>query len=199
MTCTLWRVSESDVQRLSASSPEQIEEFLFGEVLRQSEPPKRKGLIGWLKNLSPIQVESYGDWEPPTGKGTQAKGELDLDKSWHGLHYLFTGTADNGDEPGCFLLRSGEYLGDEEIGNIIPHVLRPAQVQQFARFLSQLSEMELRTRYDPARMMKLEIYPEVWNRNGESELQYLLGAFKDLREFVGIAAVEGDAVIVLVD
>ena len=78
-------------------------------------------------------------------------------------------------------------------------MLRPVRVQQFARFLSQLSADELADRYDPARMMKLEIYPEVWDRDRDSELQHLLDAFEELRDFVRTAATEGEAVVVLLN
>jgi Domain of unknown function (DUF1877) len=78
-------------------------------------------------------------------------------------------------------------------------VLRPVHVRQFAAFLSELSQDELTRRYNPEQMMKLEIYPEVWNRGDEEDLEYLLDAFDDLREFVRTAANAGDAIVVLVN
>jgi Domain of unknown function (DUF1877) len=198
MTCTLWRVALSDAQRLANTSPDQIEEFLFGERIRTRSPTKRQGLIGWLKSLSPITIETTTGSPPTDSSHTRARGQLDLDWAWHGLHFLLTSTAWEGDEPACFLLKGGDDLGEDEIGNDVPRVLSPVQVQRFAQFLAQLSAEELTRRYGPARMMKLEIYPEVWNRGRESELPDLLDAFEQLREFVRTAATEGEAVIILV-
>jgi hypothetical protein len=197
MTCTLWRVTEADVQRLAHASGDQIAEFLFGKPI---EPPKRSGLIGWLKSLSPITIEAPPELPTsPEGGGTDVRAEIDLDKAWHGLHFLFTSTVSEGDEPACFLLKGGDDLGEDEIGDSIPRVLRPVQVQQFVRFLSQLSTEELTRRYDPARMTKLEIYPEVWDRDRESAMQSLLDAFEELRDFVSAVAAEGEAIVVLVN
>jgi hypothetical protein len=198
VTCTLWRVSEADVRRLAAQ-PDQIEVFLFGERVGR-QVPAGGGVLGWLKRLSPITIETVPPLssEPPR---TQARGELDLDKAWQGLHFLFTGTAEEGDEPACLLLRGGEDVGDDEIGNGIPRVLRPEQVEQFATFLSQRTAEELSQRYDPERMRALEIYPEVWddaqNAPGTA-LNYLLGSFEELRDFVRTAAAERDALVILV-
>jgi hypothetical protein len=35
---------------------------------------------------------------------------VDIDKGWHGLHFLFTGTADGGEERACYLVRGGEEI-----------------------------------------------------------------------------------------
>jgi hypothetical protein len=195
MTCTLWRVAEPNVQRLVRSRPDEIEEFLFGERITPPAP-QGGGVLGWLKRLSPIRVETVDDYPQPSGKGTQAQGELDLEKAWHGLHFLFTGTAWEGTEPGCFLLKGGEDLGEEGIGDSVPRLLQPSLVQQFSTFLMRLTEEELTARYDPVRMTKLEIYPEMSDR--ETGLEHLLDAFDEVRAFVRTAATEGDAIVILV-
>ena len=64
---------------------------------------------------------------------------LDIDKAWHGLHFLFTGTADEGDEPACFIVRGGEPLDDDGYAR----ALRPDAVAGFARFVESLSRPEL--------------------------------------------------------
>jgi hypothetical protein len=199
ITCTLWRVSESDLRQLAAQ-PDQIEEFLFGERVNR-RAPAGGGLIGWLKRLSPITIETTSALPPGTRQAqSRVHGEIDLDKAWHGLHFLFTGTAEDGDEPGCFLVRGGEDLGDEEIGNSLPRVLQPDKVKQFATFLSELTADELLRRYDPARMMALEIYPEVWGGSQvkrDAGREYLLEYFQALQEFVRTADIQGEALVVL--
>lgn len=39
-----------------------------------------------------------------------------MDKAWHGIHYLLTGTAWEGDPPLNFLVTGGREVGTEEIG-----------------------------------------------------------------------------------
>jgi hypothetical protein len=197
MTCSLWRASESDIERLSTASVADIETFMFG---RPTAPPKRQpGLVGWLKSLSPIQIETAGDTPLADDFDERADRELHLEGTWHGLHYLFTGTAWEGEEPACLLLKGGDDLGDDEIGNSVPRVVRPQRLEEFAKYLSQLSDTELTRRYNPVMMMKLDIDPGQWDEREQEELAGLLAAYRDVRDFVGQAAAAGDGLIIHVD
>ena len=197
MTCGLWRATESDIQRLSAGSVGDVETFLFG---RPTAPRKRPpGLVGWLKSLSPITVETAEDVPLPDDFAERADRELHFEGTWHGLHYLFTGTAWEGEEPACLLLKGGGDLGDNEIGNSVPRVLQPDRVRQFANYLSQLSETELTRRYNPVMMIKLDIDPGQWDEREDEELQNLLDAYRELRQFVHDTAAAGEGLIIHVD
>ena len=93
MTGTVWRVTPADVRRLERASQREVSDFLFGAP---SGPVRAKGLRGWFNRFSPITIESYEDYlDAPRGPGG-ARAELDVDKAWHGLHFLFTGTAEGG-------------------------------------------------------------------------------------------------------
>lgn len=45
--------------------------------------------------------------------------EVDIDKAWHGLHYLLTGTAWEGAPPLNFLAAGGREVGEVESGTAI--------------------------------------------------------------------------------
>ena len=121
---------------------------------------------------------------------------------WHGLHFLFTGTASEGVEPACYLLFGGEQIGDaEELGYYLLQALTPVKVQRFAQFLGSLSKEELERRYDPDRMTVLEIYPEIWSRpplHDNLSLEGLLDVYESLRTFIDATAKTGDGAIVYV-
>ena len=198
---TLRRVTLADAERLRAD-PRLLEAFLFGEppiVVEERLP----GVLGFLLRLTPIKVQrtepalpSADPLWPPPAPGEQ----LDVDKAWHGLHFLLTGTADGGAEPACYLLTGGEELGDDE-DDVQARLLRPAQVRALAEHLAPLGNDELTRRFDPERMTKLGIYPTViWKRPEETDAPrgFLLDAFAGLREFVGDAARDGDAIVVCV-
>lgn len=94
-------------------------------------------------------------------------------------------------------MRGGEDLGTEEIGDSFPRLLRPAQVRAFSAYIATLPDAELRRRFDPARMVALEIYPEpLWEREGRDAAEYLLSAAGDLREFLRSAVDGGEAVVI---
>ena len=197
MTCTLHRATESEVARLLAD-PAAVAGFLddgTGPRVREVRP---KGILGWLLRLTPITItevdpDSVDDnWSPDPDRS------IDIEKAWHGLHFLLTGTADEGDEPACYLLRGGEDLDDEGL----TRALRPGQVRGFSQYLSTLDADELVRRYDPERMTALEIYPDViWKRKAEpggSPLEWLITSFEEVRRFVDNAAAAGDCVVITV-
>lgn len=124
----------------------------------------------------------------------------DLDKSWHGIHYLLTGTDWAGDPPLCFLIDGGEPVGDVEVGYGPASVLRAAQVAQFDAALQQLSTDTMSARFDSAAMMKLDIYPSIWKSHSASNdlLRYLLDSYADMKAFVHDAATKGNGLLVYI-
>jgi hypothetical protein len=110
-------------------------------------------------------------------------GGVDLDKAWHGIHFLLTGSAWEGEEPLCYLVKGGEWIGFEDEG---ARVLRPDQIADWANALSTISSDDLRKRYVPSAMTKAEIYPEIWDRAEEEEgnLEYLLENYDILCSFL---------------
>lgn len=122
---------------------------------------------------------------------------LELEKAWHGLHYLYTGDVEDGDEPAGFLVAGGEEVEGDDAGYGPPRVLAPEQVRAWADFLAGMSDEDLRGRYDPERMTELAVYPEVWqDDDAAGTVAWLLGHAGRLRQFVAEAAAAGEAITV---
>jgi len=199
LTCSLHRASEAEIKRLLAE-PDAMAGFLYpedGSTPRVKEV-RPKGVLGWLLRLTPITIEEV---VPESDGGVAIRPpdpdrSIDIDQGWHGLHFLFTGTANEGDEPACYFVRGGEDLDDEGHAR----ALRPDQVRRFAVYLDTLTPAELARRYDPARMTKLEIYPDgIWNRPfapDESPLGWLTGCYAEVRQFVKKVAASGDGLVI---
>ena len=124
----------------------------------------------------------------------EADGSFDVDKAWHGLHYLFTGTAWGGDGPLAQAILGGEAIG-EDLGMGPARFLLPAQVREVAAALAGLTEDDLRTRFDPQQMKALDIYPDIWVQEGDEAFEYLMENYQPLVEFYAGAAGRGDGVI----
>ena len=204
MTGGLYRASAAETRKL-VEEPTSIVAFVeasgWAPPVREVRPA---GFLGWLMKLSPVRVfETDPDAAPPRDYDPATdRPHCDLEGVWHGLHFLFTGTAWEGDEPGCYLIRGGEEIGEaDELGYSVLHALSPAQVQQFSAFLHGLSRAELERRFNPARMMELEIYPEHWTRavdgNGRL-LDGLLDGYDELRVFVARSVEAGAGAVVYV-
>lgn len=197
LTCSLFRATSTEIQRI-IDDPETLDDFV--ESVEGNAPKMReyrpKGFLGLLLRLTPIRIE-----EPvPDDESQMAAPDparcIDIDKGWHGLHFLLTGKSEGGDEPACYLTAGGETLDEDGCF----HVLRPEQVCRFAQHLSALDPAELERRFEPVRMAKLEIYPDaIWTSpasGGESPLAWLLGLFSEVSSFMTNCARVGDGVII---
>lgn len=196
MTCSLYRVAASEIDHLRAS-PKAVDELFFPPG---STPPvvevREKGITGWLLHLIGVKISEVDpNWDPPEETALD-EGVLDLEGAWHGLHYIFTGTAWEGAPPGCFLISGGDEIGDEDEDSP-PRLLGPDQVRQFSNFLASISDEELTRRFDAAQMTALDISPAIWDREeNPNPLDVLREGLRDLRTFVASAADRGEAIVV---
>ena len=79
----------------------------------------------------------------------------DLDKAWHGLHYLFTGTDEGGNSPLDFLAVGGEEIGTIEVGYGPARALAPPLVAEIAMKLAALSDADLQSRFNGPAMIEI--------------------------------------------
>src|SRR5215813_5271564 len=159
------------------------------EVYAQARGVKGKpGFLGRLFGRS--ATRSDAELELSKGAGI----ETDLDKSWHGIHYLLNGTAWEGHPPLDFLVASGRQVGDIDGGYGPARAFTAAQTKAIQERLEAITEDELRARFNPTDMVKKEIYPEIWTRDPKDDdtLGYLIEYYRILRGFLN-QAVDGGA------
>lgn len=141
---------------------------------------------------NPDDIEAFlcpddGESDPPN--------YIDLDKAWHGLHYLLNGDAGSGNGPLSQAIFGGTAFGPE-IGYGPARFVTPAQVHAIAAAMAGVTVELLTARFHPADMKAKEIYPEViWVRDGDQALEYVLEQFEPFRAFYAAAAARGEAVI----
>lgn len=142
-----------------------------------------------LRN-EPTLIDGYlhpddGDSDPPN--------YIDVDKAWHGIHYLLAGKADVGAEPLSWAVMGGEEIGDE-VGYGPARFLEPEQVRSIASWLPD--DSVFKSRFDPQAMERARIYPEViWVRDDADALEYLVENYRELVAFYKSAAERGDGAI----
>lgn len=132
-----------------------------------------------------------------TKPGTHLTGptieSLDLDKTWHGLYYLLSGSAEPGDGIASFLL-SGQEV--EDVGDAEVYLHSPEEVLQFSQLLQATPASVLQERYAPAQMKALEVYPDLtWDQD---DLKYLLEYYDELCPFVQRHAEAGNELLVVI-
>ncbi len=113
-------------------------------------------------------------------------GYLELDKAWHGIHFLLTNSDWQGEKPLCYLLYGGKPIGDIDVGYGPANAITSKQVAEFDAALEKIDEAEFRSRFNPKLMMTNEIYPTIWDRPVEKDdtLGYLCEYFRNLKDYV---------------
>ena len=186
-----FRLAPDDDIAMLVADPSRVFEFLYGPESGESGVrvvSRDRGVGGFFRRLFGGEEVTVvvADGPAPAQAHAESDDELDVDKAWHGLHFLFTGTAWEGEPPLDFIVSGGVAVGDEDVGYGPARAFTSGEVAAIARALERLSRDDLERRFDPARMMELGIYPEIWDRDPEDDdtLAYLLEYFDLLKDFV---------------
>ncbi|MBL0211971.1 MAG: YfbM family protein [Holophagaceae bacterium] len=119
---------------------------------------------------------------------------LDLDKAWHGIHFLLTGSSRETTGLSSSVILGGEKIG-KDIGYGSAAYHSPETVKQIAKLLKSIPLSELSKRFNPIKMDKEQVYPDIWKEEGDQALAYLLEYYKELVAFYSKAAKSGKAVL----
>lgn len=134
----------------------------------------------------------------PSAKADLAGGHhLDIDKSWHLIHFLLTGELWGGKPPLCNVVLGGKPIGDVDVGYGPARYLTPAQVDEVHVALSSMTPDDLWARGDRKAMQNPEIYPG-WTGN-EEDREYVTTNFAMVKSFFEDAAEDHDAVILYIN
>lgn len=147
---------------------------LIGHVYLLSEPRIRH-LLGEPSAVAGVIDGAYND---------PAAGFVDLDKAWHCLHYLLTGSVRGGEPPLDFILAGGHAVGTEDLGRGPPRAFLPSEVSAIAGALGVLDVKQLMARFDLQKLERLQIYPGGWkelNLRSDYDLGYYFGPFEELK------------------
>lgn len=164
-------------------------------TLRSATEAQRQALLKAPDKLEDF-IEDEEDFGDPEGATFL---ELDIGETWHGLQYLMTGTAWEGEPPLDFLVRGGEDVGNIPSDEGTARVFTAEEVKALSKALDALSEDALRERFDPEEMQEQDIYPGTWDEPTEDDVDAeaeLLSYFAELRKFVASVAKRGHALLV---
>lgn len=118
---------------------------------------------------------------------------LNLEKSWHVLHYLLTGKAEEAPPPLGNAILGGKEIGPD-LGYGPARFLEPDQVREVASALSSITSEDLAKRFDLQAMIAANIYPV----RDESELPLAQDCFQHLADYYSEAAAAGNAMLLYV-
>ena len=108
----------------------------------------------------------------------------DLDKSWQGIHYCLNKTACEADEPMDFITLGGAVVGNIDLGYGPARLFNSEIVKELHARLSNVSVADVAANYNPAEMDKLDIYPNIWTREGDEGQDYIAEYYEILKGFI---------------
>ena len=134
---------------------------------------------------------------PPIAVSTaQVSEPLRIDKSWHGIHFLLTGSAWGGKPPLFNVVLGGKKFG-QNLGEGPAHYLTPDEVKEVAAALEEITEEVLRARFDPKAMTKARIYCWLEDEGAEG-LEYFLHYYGLVRAYFQDAARRGNGMLICI-
>ena len=174
------------------ANPDLISTFIGGP---QPKPANSPGFFARLLGVrqADVEQEEVNPIELETGDE-----HCDLDKAWHGIHFLLSGSDWQGEPPAAFLLNWGTEVGDIDVGYGPARAFNSSQVKEINDYLSDITEEHLKERFNPQKMMEEQIYPTIWDHDPAEDdtFGYLMVFFGELKQFISNTAACGKGMVV---
>src|SRR5215469_5970475 len=181
MTWTARAVDPSLIPALKTDS-KLLRETLFGEPLPSNaytEVQRKDGVVIYELNRDKEVTNALTAWAEKR-KAEVGDTEVDLDKAWHGIHYLLTGSIEPNGTLASKVIMGGEAIGPDQ-GYGPAQLLQPDEVKEIAQLLDRTTPDTLRQRFKPKEMTRAGVYPAIiWERDGNQALEYVLDDYKML-------------------
>jgi hypothetical protein len=119
---------------------------------------------------------------------------IDVDKAWHGIHFLLTRDAWGGEPPLANVVLGGTEIG-EDVGYGPVKFLTADEVRAAAAALQGITPDAFRSRYVASELTANKIYPEIWDDADDDVAGYLTDYYATLRDYFLDAASKGHAMM----
>ena len=157
-------------------------------------------MIANFKSVSPSRLDELKQ-KPDTIKDflyqkddSTPNDQIDIDKAWAGIHFLLTGSnSEGGKPPLAHVIIGGTDIGDD-VGYGPARYIEAEEVKQIYDAFRDISEDELKGRFDPEKMKESKIYP-FENSCTDEDLAYLLENFRSLKDFYRKTVEQGNAML----
>lgn len=215
----LRQITPAELERLK-SDPSQVLEFLGEGVTpgRMIRAEDAQALIRKFQDVAariladpavrgnPAAAEAkareemmklIGSATPTAGVGqppSAGPDELNLDKSWHGIHFLLTGRIDEAPPPLGNAILGGTEIG-EDLGYGPARYLTPDQVREVGQALAGITSDDFARRFDPQKIRQAGVYA----LENDATADYCVQYFEKMVAYYRDAAYQGNAMLLYLD
>jgi hypothetical protein len=124
----------------------------------------------------------------------ERENSIDIDKAWHGIHYLLAGDSWGGEPPLANVVLGGTEIG-HDVGYGPARYLTADEVKAAADALKDITPDDLRSKYVASQLSDNEIYPEIWDDPDDDAAGYLMSWYATLRDYYIDAAAKQNAML----
>jgi len=163
--------------------------------MKYLEVPKLMSIIGNFLQISSQQLEALIAAPEEINSVIYMESNdsrLDIDKAWHGIHFMLTGQQYDGTPPLSNVIFSASTVGDD-LGYGPARYLTATDVTTVAELLKSLLPADFAKRYDADALIENDIYPQAWS--GDEDLDYLLSWYSRLRNYYLDATSKNNAML----
>ncbi len=143
------------------------------------------GMTGYFLAAAPEEIQQVQRGDLPVSRLIYRPNQkkLDVDKTWHAIHYLLSNKLAKDDEDILCRVVFSRPVSQEDLGMGPATFLTSDEVKQAAESLSQIQMEQFRQVFDLKEMLREEIYPVMENDVEEEFFQYVWDGFQSLRMF----------------
>lgn len=102
---------------------------------------------------------------------------IDIDKSWHAIHFTLNQDQWGGSEPLINVILGGTPVSEEDVGYGPARYLTPSQVKSVAIALEEFGESKFVSNFNSDKLTSNDIYPSIWDDSPET-LEYVKDYYK---------------------
>ena len=159
-------------------------------------------MIGYFLKADDELVEkmTQGDLGEIIFDDAYSENMIDVDKTWHAIHFILSGNAYESDDNNVLsqLVLGGSPVNEEDLGYGPALLLNKNLVAQIAEALNTWDEALFRKKFDFNNMITNEIYPIIDGEDENDFYTYVWEYFSSLKTFIAEAAKERQNVITFI-
>jgi Domain of unknown function (DUF1877) len=198
------RATPSLTRKLTSVAMDDQYQAQIDEAIRRMSPEQKQRFEASRSDTRPAVKE----WQARLAEARERIAPLNpfetalgVEKSWHMLHYLFTGHLGTTRAPGDLLL-TGEEVG-EDVGYGPARLHGPTETREFGRFLETQDLARLQERVSLQEMNRLRVYGMPMGAGSDAEHEKGLRDdvgfyFPRLRDYMGRMSDKGNGLLVWV-
>lgn len=167
--------SDNEIEAL-IRKPDRIRQVLFNDF---SEAQKKPGFLARLFGLSYEPEKELIIWKPEDGNE-----DFDIDKAWHGIHFLLCDDSSGGGGDLGFIMDGGHYIGRIDVGYGPARAFKKSEIEQIYKIIECIQVDDLKRKCDKKKFKTNNIYPFIWDEPEDECFGYLLSYFDKMKSFL---------------